>query len=207
MKTRVLEICKKRGISLGELADKMGIKQANLSQSLNRNPTLNTLQAVADNLNVNISDLFEKKETGINGFLEVDGEVRKISGPIDLLPIVGTFGIKSYTNYKVCRNELRAFIKKSLNEGKSAIFSGILEGTMLFSITCHMVGDDPTYILTSFSAERTPLVISFDAEEYWNIDGEIDKDELTQMMWVEIVGCVDPCRDYTDKELEERCVY
>lgn len=48
MKTRVLEICRERGISLSELAESIGVKQANLSQSLNGNPTLSTLQTVAE---------------------------------------------------------------------------------------------------------------------------------------------------------------
>lgn len=207
MKTRVLEICKKRGISLGELADKMGIKQANLSQSLNHNPTLNTLQSVADNLNVNISDLFEKKETGVSGFLEVNGQIKKISGPIDLIPIVGTFGVKSYTNYKVCKNELREFIKKSQTKQRRMVFSGILEGKMLFAVTYNPSSDGGEYHLAAFSSEHDPIFIPFDEAEYWGINNDVCINELTNMMWAEIVGGIEPNKEYTDQELEEKVVY
>ncbi len=82
MKLRVKEICKSLKITQKELAERMGM----LPESLNRilsggNPTLMTLQNIAKALNVNVSDLFDDDPTEkkINGFLEVDGVIYKIS--------------------------------------------------------------------------------------------------------------------------------
>lgn len=204
MKTRVLEICKERGISLSELAEKIGVKQPNLTSSLNNNPTLNTLKAVADNLNVNISDLFVKEEKGINGYLELNGEVRKITSVADLLPVTGTFGIKSYTNFKVCKKDLKDFIMKSLKAKDCDSFSGILEGIMMFSLSHCPDQEDGQFILSSYSSERKPITIRFSELEYSDGEGNIDVDYLLSMMWAEIVGSIDESKDYTDKELESK---
>ena len=83
MALRIKEIAKAKGITMSEIADKMGINPVNLSSSLNGNPTLNRLQEVADILGVDVSDLFSKeKQTDIYGFLEYNGKVYKI-GNID----------------------------------------------------------------------------------------------------------------------------
>lgn len=58
LSTRVKELCTSRGISLKELAEKMGIKPESLSRAINGNPQLSTLESIAKSLNVNVSDLF-----------------------------------------------------------------------------------------------------------------------------------------------------
>lgn len=79
MALRIKEICKQKGITHGEIAEKIGISPVNLSASLNGNPTLNRLQEVADILGVEISDLFVREEKAqVNGYLEVNGVPRKI---------------------------------------------------------------------------------------------------------------------------------
>lgn len=81
MALRIKEIAKAKGITMGEIAEKMGINPVNLSSSLNGNPTLNRLQEVADILGVDVSDLFTKeKQTDVHGFLEHNGKVYKING-------------------------------------------------------------------------------------------------------------------------------
>ena len=84
MALRIKEIAKDKGITMGEIADKLGINPVNLSASLNGNPTLNRLQEVADVLGVEISDLFTKENNNeIHGFLEYNGKVYKIKGMDD----------------------------------------------------------------------------------------------------------------------------
>ena len=208
MKTRVLEICKKRGISLGELADRIGIQQANLSKSLNNNPTLNTLKAVADNLNVEITELFERPEKQIEGYLEVGGAIQKITSVADLLPLVGTFGIRSYSSYKVCKSDVSAFIKESLKaKEKYSSFAGILEGKMLFSISHCAAAEDSLFMLSSYRAGRKPITICFNECEYYDLDEKVDSKQLINMVWAEIVGCVDPEKEYSDEEMEAKAVY
>ena len=51
--------CRKQGITMRQLADKMQIAPESLSRAINGNPTLNTIQSIAQNLNVEVSSLFQ----------------------------------------------------------------------------------------------------------------------------------------------------
>lgn len=208
MKTRVLEICKQRGISLGELAEKIGISQSNLSASLKRNPTLNTLQAVANNLNVELTELFEQPKRRLSGYLEVDGVVKKISGPIDILPIVGTFGIMSYSNFKVCKKDLRNFIRKRIDDmNEVASFAAILNGVTLVNVAYSPEDEYGKLILSEHTDGKDVYSCVYDLFEYINPDDKIAEDDLIATMWGDIVGFIDKDKEYTDKELEDLGVY
>lgn len=61
MDLRIKEIIKQKGMTITELADKMGINRVNLSNMINGNPTVETLEKIATALHVPISDLFEKE--------------------------------------------------------------------------------------------------------------------------------------------------
>ena len=52
-------LCRKQGITMRQLADKMQIAPESLSRAINGNPTLSTIQSIAKNLNVEVSSLFE----------------------------------------------------------------------------------------------------------------------------------------------------
>lgn len=68
MNYRIKDLCKERGITLSELADKIDMKSANLSASLSEkgNPTITTLQKIAVALNVSVSALFDEVQPNDN---------------------------------------------------------------------------------------------------------------------------------------------
>ena len=51
-------LCRKQGITMRQLAEKMQIAPESLSRAINGNPQLSTIQSIASNLNVEVSDLF-----------------------------------------------------------------------------------------------------------------------------------------------------
>lgn len=61
MELRVKEICKTKGITQKELAEKIGVAEMSLSRSINGNPTLSTLESIASALGVEVSELFVEK--------------------------------------------------------------------------------------------------------------------------------------------------
>ena len=87
-KLRVKEICKERGWTLKQLAEKMEIVPETLTRAIsdNANPTLTTLQKIAIALDMEIGELFvsSKSTNRICGYIEVDGEVYSIRSFIDL---------------------------------------------------------------------------------------------------------------------------
>ncbi|MDR1201644.1 MAG: helix-turn-helix domain-containing protein [Tannerellaceae bacterium] len=60
MELRIKDVIKEKGLTIQSLADKMKINRVNLSSSINGNPTIETLSRIADALEVQVSDLFEK---------------------------------------------------------------------------------------------------------------------------------------------------
>ena len=85
MALRIKEICKHKGITLGQIARELGISNVNLSNSLNGNPTLARLQEVADVLDTDVADLFERSaRPRISGHVEIDGIIYKVTCADDL---------------------------------------------------------------------------------------------------------------------------
>ena len=52
------EVIKEKGMTIDEVASKMGITKGSLSAALNGNPTVSYLTRVAETINCDIRDLF-----------------------------------------------------------------------------------------------------------------------------------------------------
>lgn len=85
MELRVKSICKEKGMLMEELANKLGVARVNLTKTINGNPTIGTLEKIAEALGVPFLDLFVKKENGeANGYVELDGVIYKITNKEDI---------------------------------------------------------------------------------------------------------------------------
>lgn len=62
---KIKELCKEKGISMGELAKMIGVTPSALSQNISGNPNLDRLMEIANALNVPITDLFERPKQNI----------------------------------------------------------------------------------------------------------------------------------------------
>lgn len=63
MELRIKEVIKEKGMTITELADKMGINRVNLSNMVNGNPTVETLNKISDALCVPVTELFVQPKT------------------------------------------------------------------------------------------------------------------------------------------------
>lgn len=67
MDLRIKDVIKERGMTITELADKMDINRVNLSNMVNGNPTVETLNKIADAIGCPVTELFEQpKKDGIS---------------------------------------------------------------------------------------------------------------------------------------------
>ncbi|MGV8095998.1 MAG: helix-turn-helix domain-containing protein [Mangrovibacterium sp.] len=84
MKLRLREILKKRGQSISAFADQVGIAQANMSNIVNgkTSPSLDTLERIADTLELPIADLFVTGD--VSGFLKYQGEIFEVRSVQDI---------------------------------------------------------------------------------------------------------------------------
>ena len=83
---KIKQIAKERGYTMVQVAERLGVNPVSLSSAINGNPTVATLEKIANVLGVNVSDFFEKddRSPAINGYIEVNGEILKISSVADL---------------------------------------------------------------------------------------------------------------------------
>lgn len=63
MELRVKEICKAKGLQMQELAERLGVTRVTLTRNISGNPTVETLEKIAEALGVEVVELF-KPETG-----------------------------------------------------------------------------------------------------------------------------------------------
>ena len=84
-KLRVKEIVKQKGLTLAKVADMLDVHPVNLSTTLNGNPTIATLEKIANVLEVDFVELFEREDKPtISGFVKVGNDVMEISSVADL---------------------------------------------------------------------------------------------------------------------------
>ena len=62
-KFRVLELCKQKGITQKDLAEKISMTPVELAKASNGNPTFETLEKIADGLGVTVPELFAPQPT------------------------------------------------------------------------------------------------------------------------------------------------
>ena len=62
-KFRILELCKQKGITQKDLAEKIGISRVGLSKAINGNTTITTLRKIAAALSVSVPELFAPQPT------------------------------------------------------------------------------------------------------------------------------------------------
>lgn len=88
MLLRLREILKERQITIGQFAEMCGMSQSNLSNYMSGkiSPTLETLQKIASALEIDITELFKKKED-IVLTAKFDGKTVEISNN-DLLEYI-----------------------------------------------------------------------------------------------------------------------
>ena len=89
MPLKIKDVAKSKGMTMAQIAEKLGINPITLSQSLNGNPTLSRLTEVADVLGVDVSELFvqPKGKQDIHGCIFVDGDGVLIKSKAELLEL------------------------------------------------------------------------------------------------------------------------
>lgn len=70
---KVKELCRNKGITIKELAEKMEIAPESLSRAINGNPQLSTIRKIAETLGVSVTDLFDRNEDELLAIVVCDG--------------------------------------------------------------------------------------------------------------------------------------
>ncbi len=86
MPLKIKDVAKSKGMTMAQIAEKLGINPITLSQSLNGNPTLSRLTEVANVLGVDVSELFvqPKGKQDIHGCIFINGKENIIHSREDI---------------------------------------------------------------------------------------------------------------------------
>lgn len=139
MALRVKELCKERGMTIKDIAQKLGMDASNLSGSIKGNPKLSTLQDVARALDVEVYDLFERKVgSELNGYVEVGGEIYKISNTLDWVEVSTKIDKLAephlYKRVDDMRREVGSFVRECVKSGRPASMMGRLLAGEVFAL-------------------------------------------------------------------------
>lgn len=90
MPLKIKDVAKSKGMTMAQIAERLGINPITLSQSLNGNPTLSRLTEVANVLGVDVSELFvqPRGKQDIHGCIFVDGDPVIVNNKAELLGLV-----------------------------------------------------------------------------------------------------------------------
>lgn len=90
MPLKIKDVAKSKGMTMAQIAERLGINPITLSQSLNGNPTLSRLTEVANVLGVDVSELFvqPRGKQDIHGCIFVDGDPVIVNNKGELLGLV-----------------------------------------------------------------------------------------------------------------------
>ena len=163
------EICRRKGLRLSDVADRVGAGQSNLINSVKGNPKLSTLQDIADALNISVSELLTMRPNAAEGIVIIGGQTYQLSKPA-----ASTVQLPTFDRYDALRDEIREFVKKAIEGAETVSKMGLLETMEVFSLVY-----DPNaakFYLFNDTAAAKIYTLTYDKFEYcdWK-DGDTDE--------------------------------
>ncbi|MDR1340798.1 MAG: helix-turn-helix domain-containing protein [Prevotellaceae bacterium] len=62
---RIKEVIKEKGLTVKEVANKLGMSSPSLSDAINGNPTVEKVERIAEAIGVPVAELFERPSTDV----------------------------------------------------------------------------------------------------------------------------------------------
>lgn len=169
IETNLKAICRQKGLSLTDVANRIGTSPSNLLSSVKGNPTISRIQDISDALNISVSELLTMRPEKAQGIAIIDGQTFQISKPATT-----TVQLPTFDRYDVLREEIREFVKKAIDGAETVSKMGILETMEIFSLIY-----DPAaakFYLTLCYSDGKTHTLTYDKFEYcdWK-DGDTDE--------------------------------
>ena len=164
------EICRRKGLRLSDVADRVGAGQSNLINSVKGNPKLSTLKEIADALNISVSELLTMRPDAAEGIVIIGGQTYQLSKPA-----ATTVQLPSFDRYDALRSEIKDFVKRAIDINQSISKMGLVETMEVFSLVY-----DPyaaKFHLSLCYATGKTITITYDKLEYCDWDKSDSEDD------------------------------
>ena len=159
LENNLREICKRKGLRLSDVADRVGTSQSNLVSSVKGNPTISKLQDIATALQVPVSELLTLRPEKAKGIVVIDGQTFQLSRPS-----VNVVQIPQYDRYDEFRREVSTFIRDCIEGEETKSKMGMLESFEVFSLIFDH--HKQTFFLSLCYADGKTLTSAYDKLEY-----------------------------------------
>ncbi len=153
------DICRKKGLSLTDVANRMGTDPSNLLSSIKGNPTIARLQSIAEALQINVSQLIEERPAPALGIAIIDGKTYQLS-----LPAPSTVQLPTYQNYSKLHTDIGKFVKKSITDNENASMMAMVETMEVFALI-HNPADEKFHLSICYTDGKT-LTKTYDKYYY-----------------------------------------
>jgi|GEM_PF-4872427 len=167
------EICRRKGLRLSDVADRMGSGQSNLISSVKGNPSLAKLDEIANALQVSVSELLTMRPEKATGVAIIDGQVYQVSKPtanVVQLPV--------YERYSDLRDDIKEFVARAVEADGNTAKMAMLETFEVFSLSYDV--HDAKFHLNLCYADGKTLSMAYQKLEYcdWK-----DEDTEESVKW------------------------
>ena len=191
------EICRRKGLRLSDVADRMGSGQSNLIQSVKGNPKLSTLQDIARAINISVSELLTMRPDSAQGLVIIGGQTYQISKPAPTIVQMPVFD-----RYSTLRDEIKEFVRKAIKGGENTSKMGFVETLEVFSLT-YDKGQD-RFVLALCYADGKTLTIIYDKFEYCDWDKSKSEDDATWDLGAIYQDIINDIEDAVPSKLQQK---
>ena len=165
-------LCRAKGLTLTDVANRIGTSPSNLVNRVKGNPTISTIEDIAAALNVSVSELLTKAPEKAQGIAFIDGQAYQLSKPA-----VSTVQIPPYDRYDVLREEIETFIKKCVDGSEPASKMGLVETMEIFSLVYD--AKEFRFLLSLCYSDGQTLTNTYDKLEYCNWDKNASEEDAS----------------------------
>jgi len=188
MELRIKDILREKGLTIKDVAERMGTDSSNLASALKKgNPKLSMLEDVANAIGCDITELFKPNEEAANApkggsqaLVLIDGEAYRLTKAKDVVRL------PSYTDYAELRNNLKGFVQRAEKDKDKEPFCmmGMVETFEVFHLL--YVPEAATFYLSLCYKNGRYKTLSYDARYEFNDPKRKDGAWDTEYLYTEI---------------------
>ena len=130
IETNLKAICRQKGLSLTDVANRMGTSPSNLLSSVKGNPTISKIQDIANALQVSVSELLTSRPEKATGVAIIGGHVYQVSQPaanVVQLPV--------YERYDDLRDDIKEFVARAIEAPENTAKMAMVETFEVFCLS------------------------------------------------------------------------
>lgn len=165
------DICRAKGLTVTDVANRMGADPSNLLSSVKGNPTISKIQDIANALQVSVSELLTMRPEKATGVIVIDGQVYQVSKPaanVVQLPV--------YERYSDLRDDIKEFVARAVESDGNTAKMAMLETFEVFSLSYDV--HDAKFHLNICYADGKTLSMAYQKLEFCSWKDEDTEDTV-----------------------------